>query len=252
MRYQFALLLLLPLATLAATDTSRAASPVVVELFTSQGCSSCPPADELLGRLADRGSVIALSLHVDYWNRLGWKDPFSKARFSDRQRAYAEGLEDDNPYTTGVYTPQIVVDGRYAVVGHVAERVEAAIERARTEPAGLHPRIAGESPEYVHLPATRHPLPEQPATVWLIAYDDRHTTIVDNGENAGRELINHHVVRSMHRIGTWNGEETRITLDAPEMELNERDGVVVLVQNGHAGNIVGAAEREFAAGRSAR
>lgn len=250
MRHRFALLMLMPLAMLSAAGTSDAARPVVVELFTSQGCSSCPPADALLGRLAERESVIALSLHVDYWNRLGWTDPFARARFSDRQRDYAEKLEDGNPYTTGVYTPQIVIDGRYAVVGHVADRVRSAIERAGTTPARLHPRIVGESPKYVHLPATRRALPAQPATVWLIAYDDRHTTIVENGENAGRELINHHVVRSMRRIGTWYGEETRLALDASDVALNKHDGVVVLVQNGRAGNIVGAAERELPDGQS--
>jgi hypothetical protein len=245
MRHWFAILLLLPLATLSAADTPATARPVVVELFTSQGCSSCPPADALLGRLAKRDSIIALSLHVDYWNRLGWTDPFAKAQFSDRQRAYAEELEDENPYTTGVYTPQIVVDGRYAVVGHVADRVRAAIERAGNEAASLRPRLIGESPEQVHLPAARQTDPEQPATVWLITYDDRHTTAVENGENGGRELTNHHVVRSMHRIGTWDGEEARLMLDVPGSALDARDGVVVLVQSGRGGAIVGAAEHRL-------
>ncbi|MDZ7788638.1 MAG: DUF1223 domain-containing protein [Halofilum sp. (in: g-proteobacteria)] len=245
MRYRFALLLLVAFATLSVADTRHTARPVVVELFTSQGCSSCPPADALLGQLAERDSIIALSLHVDYWNRLGWTDPFAQARFSDRQRSYAEQLEDDNPYTTGVYTPQIVVDGRYAVVGHVAGRVRDAIERAGNQAAWLRPRIVGDPAEHVHLPAAGQAVPGQPATVWLITYDDRHTTAIDGGENDGRELTNHHVVRGMRRIGTWHGEEARLALGLADTELADHDGVVVLVQLGRAGNIIGAAEHRL-------
>jgi hypothetical protein len=239
-----ALLLVFALTGLPAAGPA-VAGPVVVELFTSQGCSSCPPADALLGELAESGVVIALSLHVDYWNRLGWTDPFSKPAFSERQRAYAETLEDDNPYTTGVYTPQIVVNGRYAVVGHVANRVHAAIDKAGRMPAWTDPRVVGDSPEEVLLPAnTRSPLRE-PASVWLITYDDRHVTPVEHGENADRVLVNHRVVRSMRRIGRWDGRETRLAIGKPAPESAQRDGLVVLVQQADTGIIIGAAERRL-------
>lgn len=243
MGHRLALLVPVLLAALTLAGPS-AARPVVVELFTSQGCSSCPPADRLLGELAEREPVIALSLHVDYWNRLGWTDPFSRPAFSERQRAYARTLEDDNPWTTGVYTPQMVVNGRYAVVGHVASRVNRAIDRAEDVPERVHPRIVGHPPEHVIVsPDQESAATRESATVWLIAYDDRHVTPVERGENAGRQLVNHRVVRSMRRIGQWNGRETRLAIGT--VELEERDGLVVLVQTGETGSIIGATERRL-------
>ena len=112
---------------LAAAPVAAAERPIVVELFTSEGCSSCPPADALLAELATRPEVLALSFHVDYWDRLGWKDPFSSAAATARQRHYAEILGLGN-----VYTPQIVVDGRWQAVGSDRGEVEHALDAART------------------------------------------------------------------------------------------------------------------------
>jgi hypothetical protein len=120
---------LLAATALAVPPALAAERPVVVELFTSQGCSSCPPADALLSTLADRPDVLALAFHVDYWNRLGWTDPFSGPWATARQTAYAAQLGSDQ-----VYTPQAVIDGRSDVVGSDREALEAAIATARTEP----------------------------------------------------------------------------------------------------------------------
>src|SRR5437868_14761375 len=118
---------LLAAAPAVAGETTR---PIVVELFTSQGCSSCPPADALLGELARRDDVLPLAFHVDYWDRLGWKDPFSSAAATARQRTYARQLDAAN-----VYTPQMVVDGRIDVVGSYRDQVLRAIDRARQDAA---------------------------------------------------------------------------------------------------------------------
>ncbi|MDZ7749620.1 MAG: DUF1223 domain-containing protein [Halofilum sp. (in: g-proteobacteria)] len=218
--------------------TARGEAATVVELFTSQGCSSCPPADALLGRLADAPGVIALSLHVDYWDRLGWTDPFAQAAFSERQRRYARQIEDDNRYTAGVYTPQVVVDGRRAMVGHAAAKVRAALEAARQRPAAVTPRFAGGA--RVVVPAADG---GAPAGVWLLAIDRRHETPVARGENAGRTLVNHRVVRSLERLGTWDGGRAVFDIDAERARAAGRDGLVVVVQRDGPGPILGAARR---------
>lgn len=212
----------------------------VVELFTSQGCSSCPPADALLAELADEPGVIALSLHVDYWDGLGWTDPFGRAAYTRRQRAYAATLDDGNAYTSGVYTPQMVIDGRYAVVGHAAGRVREALAAAREGDDPVAPRFDGA--EHVVVPAGDA---AGETVVWLVAFDERHTTEVARGENAGRTLVNRRVVRSMERLGEWHGERTDFAVDTAAARERGRDGVVVLVQRHGTGRILGAAERRL-------
>ena len=234
--------LFLPLALVLAIGPTAGAratpSTVVVELFTSQGCSSCPPADALLGQLAREPGVIALSLHVDYWDGLGWKDPFGRPEHTQRQRRYGRALEDDNQWTPPVYTPQMVVDGRTAVVGHDRTGVRAAIERANGADA-VAPRFDGAAPDAVVLPAATH---EGAATVWLVAWDRRHETAVERGENSGRTLVNHRVVREMTRLGRWDGARRRFAIDAASARARGRDGLTVLVQQTGQGPILGAAQ----------
>ena len=225
------LLLLLALHVPAHSQESTSAAPVVVELFTSQGCSSCPPADALLGELAQRPGVLALSFHVDYWNYIGWEDPFSSAEATERQRAYSRALR-----RKMVYTPQMVVAGRKEVSGADRAAVEAAIQSAAGA-ATIVPRFLRDDAGAmrVALPAAAA---STAATVWLAFLDARHTTPVHRGENAGATLTNHNVVREWRRIGEWRGQALELPLDPmPE----GRDACAVIVQESGNGAILGAA-----------
>lgn len=218
----------LTLAGLANAEAGR--GPVVVELFTSQGCSSCPPADDLLAELAGRPDVIALSLHVDYWNYIGWTDPFSSRAATARQQAYRDALG-----LRVVYTPQIVIDGRSDVAGSQRSAVEAAIEQASARHDRIAVTIVGDasSGHRAVLPATRL---AGPATIWLAAFDREHATAVPSGENAGATLRNRNVVRELVSLGEWSGEAAELPLD-----FGGRDGCAVILQQGQAGPVLGAA-----------
>ena len=172
--------------------------PVLVELFTSEGCSSCPPADALLAELASRPGVLALSFHVDYWDRLGWKDPFSSHEATQRQERYATLLD-----LTTVYTPQIVVDGTWQAVGSDRADVEHALDLAR--------RDRQEVPITLALAQGQAQIKLGPgsdaaaASVLLIGFDLRHVTAVKRGENAGRTLPHVDVVRGVEEIARYSG-----------------------------------------------
>ena len=208
-------------------------APIVVELFTSQGCSSCPPADALLGELAQHPGVLALSMHVDYWDYIGWKDPYADPDLTRRQRDYAKRLG-----LRYVYTPQMVVDGRYDVVGLRRSAVLDTIERSARQRKGVEVRFDRERGSVV-IPAGQ--APADGATVWLAAFDSAHETSIPRGENAGRTLKYHNVVRSMTRIGAWNGEAMEIPLDMAASAAEGRDGCAVIVQQGVQGRVLGAA-----------
>lgn len=205
-RIPITLLLLCAAAPLPVAASARAA-PVVVELFTSQSCSSCPPADALLAELRrTRPDLLPLDFHVDYWNHLGWTDPYSSAEATDRQRRYAAMLGSE------VYTPQIVVGGTRQVVGSDRAAVDAAVAAATVEQASA-------SPVMMRLERTGATLAIDVGTgagqgeLLLVGYDDRHTTAIGRGENGGRVLTEVNVVRSLHRLGAWSG--TRLRLQAP-------------------------------------
>jgi hypothetical protein len=199
------------------------ARSVVVELFTSEGCSSCPPADALLAELAGRQDVIALSFHVDYWDRLGWKDPFSSPDATRRQRGYASLLD-----LATVYTPQIVVDGRWQAVGSDRAEVEQALNTARrnrhevpVELAVDHGRaqiMLGQGGEGVA------------ATLLLIGFDRRHATAVSRGENSGRTLVHVDVVRSIEEVTAFNGQAT--VLEAPIRLPCDRIAAILQAKDG--------------------
>jgi hypothetical protein len=199
-------------------STSR---PVLVELFTSQGCNSCPPADTLLGKLAQRQGVVALGWHVDYWDELGWKDRFSSAEATTRQYDYARRLGRD-----GIYTPQVVIDGSAETVGSDEAAVGQAIAQAAAR-AVQGPSIA--------LSADRTQVeigeaPEAAATVWLIGYDPEQTTSIGRGENAGRRLTEYQVVRRAVRLGSWMGGAASFDLPA-----KEGDAELILVEPDRSG-----------------
>ena len=191
--------LLLVLGLTAGIASAQAGErPIVVELFTSEGCSSCPPADKLLAELANRPDVLALSFHVDYWDRLGWKDPYSSREATERQNHYATLLDLDT-----VYTPQIVVDGKWQAVGSDRADVEHAL--------GLAQRQRRDVPVTLVLDRGRAQITLGPGAdivpvaVLLIGFDRRHVTVVKRGENGGRTLAHVDVVRGIAEIGQLDG-----------------------------------------------
>ncbi len=232
-RLKFLAALLLGLA--AWTPVATAEEPMtVVELFTSQGCSSCPPADAFQGELAQRSDVLALSFHVDYWDYIGWDDPFSSPEASARQRAYARFFHSGH-----VYTPQMIIDGRFGEVGSHRGKVRNRMKAARAFPkAEVRVDVAPESLT-VRIGAYERPLESQ-VGVYLVMLDRKHQTQVRRGENAGRLLDNYNVVRALRWVGDWNGKAMEISVDRSVLpKLGDR--YAVLLQSAVLGPIYGAA-----------
>ena len=219
----------------AAVLPAAAEAPLtVVELFTSQGCSSCPPANALIGELADRGDVLALSHHVDYWDYLGWRDTLARPSGTERQRAYARSLG-----LRYVYTPQVVIQGAYHAPGSDRREVLDRIARARPEaPVPVTIARTGDDAMAISIGAGSR---AEDAAVWLALFDEERATPIAGGENAGRMLRTFNVVRSFTRIGSWNGEAVSISLPPPSAAFGEADGCAVIVQAGGSGRVLGAA-----------
>jgi hypothetical protein len=198
-----------------AVRSGNGGGPVVLELFTSQGCSSCPPADALLGALSRRPAVIALAWHVDYWDHLGWRDPFASKEATARQRAYARMLG------SVVFTPALVVNGAGVVVGSDHAAVETAIEAA--VPMAIAVTLSGtESGVSADIGAGNGPV-----RALRIVYDPEHSTDVGAGENEGGRLREYRTVREVECLGEWDGGARRFTARAP----GPGQGQVVLVQS---------------------
>jgi len=217
-------------AALALSGSAAAApppaQPVVVELFTSQGCSSCPPADAALAQVADRGDVIALSFGVTYWDDLGWKDTFARPEFTDRQKTYGRRLGH------APYTPEVVAGGRADSVGNSKGRIEALIAKARS------PAATSISAKSDSATLTAGVAPRGGADVWLVRYDPRTVRVpVRAGENTGKTLPIRNVVRSLARLGTWDGSAATFRYPLA------RDGLdtVIIVQTRDGGPILAAA-----------
>jgi hypothetical protein len=206
-------------------------APVVVELFTSQGCSSCPPADALLGELAGRQNVIALAFHVDYWDNIGWRDPYSTPEATLRQRRYVESLR-----LSSAFTPQVVIGGRRSLVGSDRQGIEDATSQGgapgvRVEAAVIQNELV------VSLPDGSD---RRDHDVTLVAYLPQATTRVGRGENSGRTLVDFNIVRYFRRLGAWSGKAGtwRVRLDSLPRDATR---VAVLVQEANQGAIAGAA-----------
>lgn len=221
-------------------------TPVLIELFTSEGCSDCPPADALLERLdrsqpVDGAELIVLSEHVDYWNGIGWKDPYSSHQYSERQNAYA-GL-----FGLGsVYTPQMVVDGRFEFVGSDERRAVQAIENAtRTEKIAVSLSSVHLDPNHVlaiHVDAGQLPSSStaQSASVWLAIADERDESHVSGGENGGRTLRHIAVVRSLANVGSVGqsqafSNDVKITIGRGKENIR----LIAFVQDAQTGRIWG-------------
>lgn len=216
------------LATLLLS-VSAGAQPVVVELFTSQGCSSCPPADALLGELARRPDVIALAYHVDYWDDQGWKDRFSMPEATQRQKGYIRRLS-----RAGAFTPQIVVSGDTSLVGSNRQAVEQAIAGDRDALAMRLSKV-GSNLQIQFTEAWRESM-----DVYLVSYLAEATHKIAAGENARRTLKHYNVVRSFKRLGTWNGKPQRMSASITELP-QDATGVAVILQRKNQGAIAGAA-----------
>ncbi|PPB79996.1 hypothetical protein LV82_02278 [Albidovulum inexpectatum] len=206
-------------------------APVVIELYTSQGCSSCPPADRLLERLSTRPGVIALSLHVDYWDYLGWKDSLAQPKFSERQRSYARVAG-----ARSVYTPQMIVAGVDHLVGARPARLEELIRKHAARAAQARVQLARKG-DRVAVSAEASRVFNPPAIVQLVRYLPHARVEIGRGENAGRVIDYVNVVTDWAQVAEWDGRAP-ITLDLP---APGDQPVVVIVQEQGPGRILGAA-----------
>ncbi len=221
------------IATAAATPTAPlkdsgadARHPVVLELFQSQGCSSCPPANRVLADIADRPDVLALNFSVTYWDQLGWKDIYGQQKFTDRQWDYAKAQGRDR-----VYTPQLIVNGRTAVLGSFRNEVDAAIVANSRGVSG--PAIDANGGTIAIGAASV----STPATVWLVDYDPRTVEVpIQAGENGGRTLPHRDIVKRLTPLGTWTGSAASFNRIAALPGTSQ----AVLVQTGSGGTIVAA------------
>jgi hypothetical protein len=230
-------------AIIAVIRPAHTAEPrAVLELFTSQGCSSCPPADKIVGELAKDPSVIALSMPIDYWDYLGWKDTLADARFSARQRAYSRARGDRE-----VYTPQMVVNGSVHVIGSDRGGIEDAIDRTdKAEGVMSVPVTMTQSDNHLTVsvaasnkgPALMH------GEVWICSISKAIPISIGRGENRGRELTYYNVVRNLFKVGDWNGGSGSWTVPLETVARDGIDGAVAYVQDGNRdkpGAMLGAA-----------
>jgi hypothetical protein len=222
------LALALGVVSFSATGAFAQNAPVVVELFTSEGCSSCPPADAFLTDLArQRRDVLPLAFHVTYWDGLGWKDPFSLQAATARQQSYASSLGDNQ-----IYTPEMVVNGASSFIGSRRAEGLSEIARAATASAPHVPlRLARDGQTLVVSvgPGAEH------AEVLLVGFDPEHQTHVGRGENSGQTLLESNVVRSLTSVGRWTGTAVELHEAVPAGER-----VAALLQ-ADDGRILGAA-----------
>ncbi|WP_420134287.1 DUF1223 domain-containing protein [Rhodopseudomonas sp.] len=218
-------------ALIATTHASEAAGPrAVVELFTSQGCSSCPPADRIIGDLAKDPSVIALSLPIDYWDYLGWKDTLADARFSARQKAYSQMRGDRD-----VYTPQVVVNGAAHLVGSNRAGIEDAIKSTdkgvgtMTVPVSM--AVSGKEIK-VSVAAAPAGAAATQGEVWICAVSKAVPIAITRGENRGREVTYHNVVRNLLKVGDWTGSAGSWAVPLENIAHDGIDAAAVYVQDG--------------------
>lgn len=211
----------------------------VIELFTSQGCSSCPPADALLESYTKRSDVVALSFPVDYWDYLGWKDTLASPRFSARQRAYAKARGDG-----AVYTPQVVVNGLAHGVGSRRSDIDQAIEATgkTIKPLLVPLKVSSSNGRLtVEAGAAQAGATIKEATLWLAVIDPKVEVTIQRGENRGSTVTYHNVVRELTPIGMWSGAPLTVTLENHALGRTGNQACAVLLQQGPAGPIVAAA-----------
>jgi hypothetical protein len=229
-------------AMVAVIRPAHADPRAVVELFTSQGCSSCPPADKIIGELAKDPSVIALSMPIDYWDYLGWKDTLADARFSARQKAYSQARGDRD-----VYTPQVVVNGSVHVIGSDLAGIESAI--ADTDKAQgvmsvpISMTLAGKQINVSVAASSKAPAAVH-GEVWICSVSREVPISIGRGENRGREVTYYNVVRNVLKVGDWNGSSASWTVPLENISREGVDAAAVFIQDGSRdkpGPMLGAA-----------
>jgi len=225
---------LVSLILVAAPSFAAArSSPVLVELFTAQGCRSCTEASEHVNHLAERKGVLALTYSVDYWDYLGWTDTFARPEFAERQRAYVTRLKLREPYT-----PQVVVDGRREVAGLKTAEVDRLV-RAATEAPRDPPDMKFIGPRRVDVGSGR--VPSGGAEVWLVRYDPKAVEVtVKGGDNRGETVVQKNVVREIKRLGSWRGRPQAYRLPKAS---DEGLRTAVIVQATRGGRVLGVADR---------
>jgi hypothetical protein len=221
-------LLILASSAFAAPVRADPAGLVVVELFTSQGCSSCPPADAILVELTRRPNVLPLGFHVDYWDRLGWRDPFSSPAATARQESYARALG-----LQGVYTPQVVINGRHETVGSDRQTINTVMAASPRMPVQIAFAVGHDAL------SVRVGAGQGEGRLWRVIFDRQHETSVERGENAGRTIVNVNVVRSLVPAGSWSGSPLILSVPQPPAG----SGTAILLQ-APDGQILGAASSD--------
>jgi hypothetical protein len=225
----------------AATGINPSFGPYkdVLELFTSQGCDTCPPADQVLAKFAEKPNVIAITLPVDIWDYLGWKDTLASDKNSERQRAYAKARGDG-----AIYTPQVVVNGMIGVNGSDATAIEEAIKTTNTVLKDVRVPVrlwferntirieAGDAPPGLNY---------KEATIWFAVVQKRAEVPIERGDNKGKTLTYTNIVREMLPVGSWNGKALNLQLARTAVMRPETEAAIILLQEGKAGPIVGAA-----------
>lgn len=236
MRYQLLTAMLwLGGANVVQAQTPLVQTPPVLELFTSQGCSSCPAADAIFKTYAARDDIIALSMSVDYWDYLGWKDTLASPKFSKRQRAYAKTRADGQ-----VYTPQAIVNGRDHVVGSSKSEIEAALKVNAARPRAVS-MSAFLDKGTVTIEIAQSSDAGTESTIWLAVVQAEAQIDVKAGENRGRKLTYYNVVRDIVPAGMWSGPATSIRQPASALATGTNQRFAVILQQGSGGPIVAAA-----------
>ncbi len=215
----------------ACTAPGWADPAVVIELYTSQGCSSCPPADEFMETLVTDPRVIPLSLHVDYWDYIGWADSFANPRFTDRQKAYARAIG-----SRTIYTPQMIVGGQDRIEGYAPDQLAIFLAEhlAKVPQVTL---VVERQGDLVVIRAEADPPLTAPVRVQLVRYKPKETVLIERGENAGREVTYHNIVTSWESLGDWPGTAP-LELSAPAP--GGEPAVVILQEQGPAAILAAA------------
>lgn len=211
----------------------------VVEVFTSQGCSSCPPADKFVTSIAKDKNVLALAFHVDYWDYLGWKDTFAKPSYTDRQRSYSRSFNENQ-----VYTPQAIINGRSHTVGSRAKTISATLDQYGATNMGLsvpvNAAIKGDAIEVSIDAASK----AKKATLWMVYFNNKRVVKVERGENRGRDLTYSNIVRDVELVGMVEPNGLKVMLPIKEVGKKGYDSCALILQEataqGTPGPIIGA------------